>query len=120
MNEHDILCPYCPDGIPMQMTIGGTQMRCPRCGSTSPSINDLHTAYLTPADIVHAAARRRYVQHGRYGFVGPHVGEVYPPNAEHGTCSACKERILIDPKHKNFCPECGVKIDGGEQNADND
>lgn len=51
------------------------------------------------------------VRHGRYGFVGPHIGWLCLPYAEHGTCNACKERILIDPNHKNYCPNCGAKID---------
>lgn len=46
--------------------------------------------------------------HASYGFVGPHIGSLY---ADHGTCGNCKERILIDPQHKNFCPHCGAKMD---------
>lgn len=51
------------------------------------------------------------VRHGRYGFVGPHIGSTCSPYAEHGTCIECKERILIDPYHKNYCPNCGAKMD---------
>lgn len=57
------------------------------------------------------------VRHGRYGFVGPHIGWLCSPYAEHGTCNACKERILIDPNHKNYCPNCGVPMDGGAADA---
>lgn len=49
------------------------------------------------------------VRHGRYAFVGPHIGTLF---AEHGTCRVCGERILIDPQHKNYCPNCGAKMDG--------
>lgn len=56
-----ILCPYCPDGIEMEMAFSGSHMLCPRCRSTSPTINDLHTVVITPEEIVRAAARRRYI-----------------------------------------------------------
>lgn len=56
-----ILCPYCPDGVPMRMSMGGTSMRCPKCRSTSPVIDDVHTAVTKREEIVRAAARRRYV-----------------------------------------------------------
>lgn len=52
------------------------------------------------------------VVHASYGFVGPHIGSLY---ADHGTCGNCKERILIDPRHKKFCPNCGAKMDGEER-----
>lgn len=55
------------------------------------------------------------VRHARYGFVGPHIGSTCSPYAEHGTCIACKERILIDPYHKNYCPNCGTKMDLEEE-----
>ena len=51
------------------------------------------------------------VVHAHYGFTGPHIGSLY---ADHGTCGNCKERILIDPQHKNFCPNCGAKMDKEE------
>lgn len=54
------------------------------------------------------------VVHAHYGFKGPHIGETYSPYAGHGTCSNCKSRILIDPQHDNFCPECGAKMDKEE------
>ena len=54
------------------------------------------------------------VVHAHYGFTGPHIGETYSPYAEHGTCSNCKSRILIAPQHKNFCPNCGAKVDEEE------
>lgn len=57
------------------------------------------------------------VVHAHYGFTGPHIGETWSPYAEHGTCSNCKSRILIDPQHKNFCPNCGARIN---KEADSD
>ena len=51
------------------------------------------------------------VVHASYGFVGPHIGSLY---ASHGTCGNCKERILIDPRHNKFCPNCGAKMDQEE------
>lgn len=51
------------------------------------------------------------VVHASYGFVGPHIGSLY---ASHGTCGNCKERILIDPRHKKFCPHCGARMDKEE------
>lgn len=60
--------------------------------------------YIKNAPAVDAAP----VVHTSYGFVGPHIGSLY---ASHGTCGNCKERILIDPQHKNYCPNCGAKMD---------
>lgn len=57
MNEQP-KCPYC--GTEMQMAMSHTFYRCTRCGSTSPEINDLHTAAVTPEEVVTAAALRRY------------------------------------------------------------
>lgn len=54
------------------------------------------------------------VVHASYGFVGPHIGSLY---ADHGTCGNCKERILIDPQHKNFCPHCGARMDKEESDV---
>lgn len=62
-------------------------------------------------DWFHSTIDAEPVRHGRYGFVGPHIGLTCSPYAEHGTCNVCKERILIDPHHKNYCPNCGVKMD---------
>ena len=45
----------------MRMAHSGVNMRCPKCQSTSPVVNDLHTAEITPEDMVRLAARRRYV-----------------------------------------------------------
>lgn len=59
--------------------------------------------YIKNAPAVDAAP----VVHASYGFVGPHIGSLY---ASHGTCGNCKERILIDPRHKKFCPNCGAKM----------
>lgn len=54
-----ILCPYCPDGVPMRMAMGGTHMRCPNCQSTSPLIDGMGRK-VDPA-VVRLAAKRRYV-----------------------------------------------------------
>ena len=56
-----VMCPYCPAGVPMVMAMSRTHMRCPRCASTSPVVNNLHTAVTEPEEIVLEMARRRYV-----------------------------------------------------------
>lgn len=50
------------------------------------------------------------VKYGHYGFLGLRIGETCPPYAKYGTCSNCRSRILIDPKHMKFCPECGMRM----------
>lgn len=70
-----ILCPYCPEGIPMRMAKSGTHMRCLRCQATSPVINQLHTAAVEPEKVVRAAARRRYVP----GMLQPKWRTCYEP-----------------------------------------
>lgn len=51
------------------------------------------------------------VRHGRFGFVGGSAISVY---VNFGTCSECKERVAWY-KHKNFCPNCGAKMDEKEE-----
>ena len=60
MKDEKILCPYCREDVPMEMAMSGTHMRCPRCHSTSPLIRDLHTAALTPEDVVRHVAMSRH------------------------------------------------------------
>lgn len=51
------------------------------------------------------------VVHAKYGFVGPDLS-VCRYDLRYGTCSSCKERILFSVKQKNFCPNCGARMDG--------
>ena len=51
------------------------------------------------------------VRHGRWGFLG--MDMMAGSRAFYfGTCSECRERINFEPKHKNYCPNCGAKMDG--------
>ena len=50
------------------------------------------------------------VRHGKYGFVG--MDMMAGSRAFYfGTCSECHERINFEAKHKNYCPNCGAKMD---------
>lgn len=50
------------------------------------------------------------VRRGKYGFVG--MDMMAGSRAFYfGTCSECRERINFEAKHKNFCPNCGAKMD---------
>lgn len=112
-----ILCPYCPDGIPMEISIGGMNMRCPRCSSTSPMIRDLHTAAITPEDIVRAAARRRYVRRAEWMFAVGFENESARDNFDI-TCSACgvlignvEDRATAEDLFEmSYCPGCGAEM----------
>ena len=126
MKEHDILCPYCPDGIEMQMAMSGTHMRCPKCGSTSPVINDLHTACFTPEEIVRTVARRRYVRRSVWQYAVDFEDES-ARNDYDVTCAECgllfgdvedrtAAKMIFDLP---YCHECGSQM-GGALNADND
>lgn len=118
MNAHDILCPYCPDGVPMKMALSGTNMRCPKCGSTSPVINDLHTAAITPENIVCAAARRRYVRRGTWRYAVDFENES-ARNDFDITCSECgvligdveDRAVAEDLFEMPYCPGCGAKME---------
>lgn len=48
------------------------------------------------------------VVHGHFGFVG---ASAIPVFVDFATCSECKKRIVVR-EYKNFCPNCGAKMDG--------
>ena len=55
------------------------------------------------------------VRHGKYGFVG--MDMMAGSRAFYfGTCSECHERINFEAKHKNYCPNCGAKMDAEVNN----
>ena len=35
----------------------------------------------------------------------------------HWHCSVCKNCYYLDKPNANYCPNCGAKMDGGEENA---
>ena len=49
------------------------------------------------------------VRHGHYGFVGMNL-MAGVRSTFFGTCSECRERIIFDPNHNNYCPNCGAKM----------
>ena len=51
------------------------------------------------------------VKRGLFGFVGGSAISVY---VNFGSCSECKERVAWY-QHKNYCPNCGARMDGGEK-----
>lgn len=61
MNHEKILCPYCVDGVPLIMSTSGMYMRCPKCGSTSPAVFDIESAFTAREAVVMGMAARRYV-----------------------------------------------------------
>ena len=50
------------------------------------------------------------VKRGHYGFVGGSIDWV---RVTFGTCSECKTRVAWY-KHNNYCPYCGARMDGKE------
>lgn len=67
---------------------------------------DGHTA----ADAIERIGKLEPVQHGRWGFLG--MDMMAGSRAFYfGTCSECRERINFEAAHKNFCPNCGAKME---------
>ena len=56
------------------------------------------------------------VRHGRWLGWGKSGTPTYE---NYGTCSVCGEDAEIYTEHRNFCPNCGAKMDGGETNGIN-
>ncbi len=50
------------------------------------------------------------IRHGKYGWVGMDM-LAGTRSFYYGTCSECKERINFAYEHKNYCPNCGAKLD---------
>lgn len=38
-----------------------------------------------------------------------------PLYENYGTCSVCHEDAEICTEHRNYCPNCGAKMDGGKE-----
>ena len=58
------------------------------------------------ADVVEVV-HGRWVEKEKYTF-----GIMYD-------CSLCEDRILDNGHPWNYCPNCGAKMDGGDNNSDN-
>lgn len=57
------------------------------------------------------------VRHGQWGFLG--MDMMAGSRAFYfGTCSECRERINFEAAHKNYCPNCGAKMDGENECSD--
>lgn len=63
------------------------------------------------AEIEHLPSVPPQVVHGRLAATG--YDELY---CEFGNCTVCG---ADNPMHNKYCRECGVKLDGGEDDADN-
>ena len=50
------------------------------------------------------------VRHGRWINWGKSGTPTYD---NYGTCSVCHEGAEIHTEHRNYCPNCGAKMDGG-------
>lgn len=50
------------------------------------------------------------IRHGKYGWVGMDM-LAGTRSFYYGTCSECKERINFAYEHKNYCPNCGAKLE---------
>ena len=55
------------------------------------------------------------VWHGRWLGWGKSGTPTYE---NYGTCSVCGEDAEIYTEHRNYCPNCGAKMDGGDGNSD--
>ena len=53
------------------------------------------------------------VRHGKYEFIGMGI-MAGTRRLYFGTCSECKERIIFESEHKNYCPNCRAKMDKEE------
>ena len=42
-----------------------------------------------------------------------------PTYENYGTCSVCHEDAEIYTEHRNYCPNCGAKMKGAKDNANN-
>ena len=49
------------------------------------------------------------VRHGRWLGLGKSGTPTYE---NYGTCSVCGEDAEIYTEHRNYCPNCGAKMDG--------
>ena len=56
------------------------------------------------------------VVHGRWINWGKSGTPTYE---NYGTCSVCHEDAEICTEHRNYCPNCGAKMDGGNEDAKN-
>lgn len=54
------------------------------------------------------------VVHGRWVNWGKSGTPTYE---NYGTCSVCHEDAEINTEHRNYCPNCGAKMDGGESSV---
>lgn len=54
------------------------------------------------------------VRHGRWLGWGKSGTPTYE---NYGTCSVCGEDAEIYTEHRNYCPNCGARMDGGESDA---
>ena len=54
------------------------------------------------------------VVHGRWINWGKSGTPTYE---NYGTCSVCHEDAEICTEHRNYCPNCGAKMDGGDENG---
>ena len=53
------------------------------------------------------------VRHGRWLNKGKSGTPTYE---NYGTCSECGEDAEIYTEHRNYCPNCGARTDGGDKN----
>ena len=63
--------------------------------------------YSTPTADVAPVVHGRWIEKEKYTF-----GIMYD-------CSLCEDRILDNGHPWNYCPNCGAKMDGGDNNSDN-
>ena len=52
------------------------------------------------------------VRHGRWLGWGKRGTPTYE---NYGTCSVCGEDAEIYTKHRNYCPNCDARMDGGDE-----
>ena len=61
---------------------------------------------ITAADVA-PVRRGRWLGWGKSGT---------PTYENYGTCSECGEDAEIYTEHRNYCPNCGARMDGGDKN----
>lgn len=78
------------------------KMHCDGCGEALQCAFEAPTVDAVP--VVHG----RWMNWGKSGT---------PTYENYGTCSVCHEDAEIYTEHRNYCPNCGAKMDGGAEDG---
>ena len=57
------------------------------------------------------------VKHGKWQFVNQATNYLEPPTGDMCKCSVCEYEIDVSEAHFKYCPNCGAKMDGKDNNV---